>query len=71
MTWRTLQLDAGNASVADGSPRPGHQTAGRLSAAQLRDIAERKLPELNTADIAAAMRTVAGTARSMGVVEEG
>jgi len=38
-----------------------------LTASQLRDIAERKLPDLNTTDLAAAMRTVAGTARSMGV----
>lgn len=38
-----------------------------LSQAQLRAIAQRKLDDLNTDDIAAAMRTVAGTARSMGV----
>ena len=42
----------------------GHR---RLSRAQLRDIAERKLPDLNTDDVAMAMRTIAGTARSMGV----
>ena len=41
--------------------------AGTLTEAQLRAIAERKLPDLNTTDLAAAMRTVAGTARSMGV----
>lgn len=50
-----------------GSARPGHDSAGKLSLAQLREIAERKLPDLNTVDIEAAMRTVAGTARSMGV----
>lgn len=50
-----------------GSPRPGHQPAGRLSTAQLRAVARRKLPDLNTTDIAAAMRVIAGTARSMGV----
>lgn len=38
-----------------------------LTRTQLKDIAERKLPDLNTTDLAAAMRTVAGTARSMGV----
>jgi len=43
-----------------------------LTRGQLRAIAERKLPDLNTTDLAAAMRTVAGTARSMGVrVENG
>jgi len=50
-----------------GSARPGHLEAGRLTQAQLRSIAERKLPDMNTTDVAAAMRTVAGTARSMGV----
>jgi large subunit ribosomal protein L11 len=50
-----------------GSPAPGHNSAGRLTRAQLRAVAERKLPDLNTTDIEAAMRIVAGTARSMGV----
>ena len=50
-----------------GSARPGHEIAGKLTQEQLREIAERKLPDLNTPDIEAAMRTVAGTARSMGV----
>jgi large subunit ribosomal protein L11 len=50
-----------------GSARPGHQSAGQLTRAQLRVVAERKLPDLNTTDVEAAMRIVAGTARSMGV----
>jgi large subunit ribosomal protein L11 len=50
-----------------GSARPGHEKAGSLTAAQLRAIAERKLPDLNTTDVAAAMRVIAGTACSMGV----
>jgi large subunit ribosomal protein L11 len=50
-----------------GSPRPGHNGAGTLSKAQLRAVALRKLPDLNTTDLDAAMRIVAGTARSMGV----
>jgi large subunit ribosomal protein L11 len=50
-----------------GSARPGHEGAGSISTAQLRSIAERKLPDLNTTDIDAAMRVIAGTARSMGV----
>ena len=54
-----------------GSSRPGHNAAGRLSRAQLRAVAERKLPDLNTDDIEAAMRVIAGTARSMGVLVEG
>jgi large subunit ribosomal protein L11 len=50
-----------------GSDRPGHVDAGTLTVDQLRSIAERKLPDLNTTDLDAAMRIVAGTARSMGV----
>lgn len=53
-----------------GSGRPGHEVAGKLSQEQLREIAERKLPDLNTGDLDAAMRTIAGTARSMGVAIE-
>ena len=54
-----------------GSARPGHEVAGKLTEEQLRAIAERKLPDLNTSDVEAAMRTIAGTARSMGVVVVG
>lgn len=50
-----------------GSARPGHEAAGVLSRARLREIAERKLPDLNTADLDAAVRAIEGTARSMGV----
>jgi large subunit ribosomal protein L11 len=50
-----------------GSARPGHTGAGTLTRAQLRAIAERKLPDLNTPDLDKAARTIAGTARSMGV----
>jgi len=51
-----------------GAARPGTQTVAKMSRRQLREIAERKLPDLNTDDLAAAMRQVAGTARSMGVL---
>ena len=50
-----------------GSSRPGHEVAGKITTQQLREIAERKLPDLNTSDVEMAMRTIAGTARSMGV----
>lgn len=50
-----------------GSARPGHDSAGTLSREQLRRIAERKLPDLNTSDLESAMKQIAGTARSMGV----
>jgi large subunit ribosomal protein L11 len=51
----------------NGSPRPGHNSAGTLTKEQLRAVAQRKLPDLNTTDLDTAMRIVAGTARSMGV----
>jgi len=57
--------------LAGGSPRPGGQMVAKMSRVQLREVAERKLPDLNTDDIEAAMRQVAGTARSMGVLVEG
>jgi large subunit ribosomal protein L11 len=41
-----------------------------MSRAQLREVAERKLPDLNTDDLDEAMRQIAGTARSMGVLIE-
>jgi large subunit ribosomal protein L11 len=50
-----------------GSASPGHVAAGVLTHAQLHDIALRKLPDLNTTDLNAAIRTIAGTARSMGI----
>jgi large subunit ribosomal protein L11 len=53
-----------------GSPTPGHNGAGTLTSAQLRAVARRKLPDLNTTDLETAMRIVAGTARSMGVTVE-
>lgn len=53
--------------LQSGSPKPGSQVVAKMSRAQLREVAERKLPDLNTDDVDAAMRQIAGTARSMGV----
>ena len=50
-----------------GSAVPNRDKIGRLNEEQLRRIAEVKLPDLNTDDIGQAMRTIAGSARSMGV----
>ncbi len=47
------------------------ETVATLSVDQVREIAETKLPDLNTDDVGSAMRIVAGTARSMGVTVEG
>jgi large subunit ribosomal protein L11 len=55
------------AGIQSGSANPLRNKVGRITRQQLREIAERKMPDLNTDDIEAAMRIIAGTARSMGV----
>lgn len=55
------------AGILKGSGTTGKEKVGKLTAEQVRGIAETKLPDLNTNDVEAAMRIVAGTARSMGV----
>ena len=53
-----------------GSGEPNKSKVATISEAQVKEIAEIKLPDLNATDVDAAMRMVAGTARSMGVVVE-
>jgi large subunit ribosomal protein L11 len=55
------------AGLEKGSPTSNRQKVGKVTRAQLRKIAEIKMPDLNANDIEAAMRMVAGTARSMGL----
>lgn len=50
-----------------GSGKTPNSKVGTLSEAQLREIAEKKMADLNAASVEAAMKTIAGTARSMGV----
>ena len=50
-----------------GSSLAGRENKGKLSMDQVREIAEKKMADLNTSDIEAAMRTVIGSAKSMGV----
>jgi large subunit ribosomal protein L11 len=59
------------AGVAKGSARPNREKVGTVTRSQVREIAELKLPDLNAFDVEQAMRTVEGTARSMGLVVEG
>ena len=59
------------AGVAKASGTPNTVKAGKITKAQLQEIAEYKLPDLNANDVEAAMRIIAGTARNMGIeVEE-
>ncbi|MEJ5329564.1 MAG: 50S ribosomal protein L11 [Desulfobaccales bacterium] len=55
------------AQVASGSKEPNRAKVGSITRTQLQEIAKQKLPDLNTTDLDMAMRTIAGTARSMGI----
>ena len=59
------------AKLAKASGTPNSVTAGTITKAQLREIAEYKMPDLNANDVEAAMRIIAGTARNMGIKIEG
>jgi large subunit ribosomal protein L11 len=59
------------AGVPKGSAEPHKTKVGRLTADQVRQIAEQKLEDLNASDIGAASKIIAGTARSMGITVEG
>ena len=55
------------AKLEKGSSKPNSEKVGRLTRAQVEQIAKQKTPDLTAANLEAAMRTVAGSARSMGV----
>jgi large subunit ribosomal protein L11 len=59
------------AGVPKGSGEPHKTKVGRLSAAQVREIAQTKLEDLNANDVEQAAKIIAGTARSMGITVEG
>ncbi|MGB2822502.1 MAG: 50S ribosomal protein L11 [Phycisphaerae bacterium] len=58
------------AQIAKGSGVPNKEKVGTVTAEQVRQIAERKLADLNAHDVEAATRIIEGTARSMGIVVE-
>jgi len=55
------------AKLPKGSQAPGRDVAGSVTKAQLKEIAEAKMVDLNTSDVEQAMKIIAGTARSMGL----
>ena len=59
------------ARVEKGSPEPHKVKVGSVTKAQVKEIAQIKMPDLNANDIDAAMKTVEGTARSMGIEVKG
>jgi 50S ribosomal protein L11 len=59
------------AGIQSGSGRPNTQKVGKVTRAQIEEIAKTKLQDMNAASLEAAMRSIAGTARSMGLEVEG
>ena len=59
------------AGVSKGSGKPNTSKAGSITKAQLREIAEKKMPDLNAKDIEGAMKIVAGSARQAGIEIKG
>ena len=59
------------AKIEKGSQRPHTDKVGKITRAQAEQIAKAKMPDLTAADLDAAVRTIAGSARSMGVTVEG
>jgi large subunit ribosomal protein L11 len=55
------------ARLPKGSGEPNKNKVGKITKAQVEEIARKKLEDLNTTDVAAAMRTIEGTCRSMGI----
>lgn len=55
------------AGLKKGSPEPNKKKVGQVTRAQVREIAETKMPDLNAYDVEAAIRIIEGTARSMGL----
>jgi large subunit ribosomal protein L11 len=59
------------AKIDKGSQRPNTEKVGRISRAQAEEIAKSKMPDLTASDLDAAVKTIAGSARSMGIEVEG
>ena len=59
------------AGVDKGSGEPNKEKVGTVTLAQVREIAEIKMPDLNTTSVESAMRTISGTARSVGITVKG
>ncbi len=59
------------AKIEKGSAEPNRTKVAKVTRKQIREIAEMKMPDLNAHDVEAAMKMVAGTARSMGITVEG
>jgi large subunit ribosomal protein L11 len=56
--------------IAKGSGKPNKEKSGTISRAQIEEIAKRKMPDLNTTNLESAVKTIEGTAKSMGLIIE-
>ena len=65
----SLILEA--ADIPKGSSEPNKEKVGTVTSSQIKEIAKIKMADLNTSDVESAMRMIAGTARSMGIVIKG
>ena len=65
----SLLLEA--VGIPKGSGEPNREKIGTVTKAQLKEIAEIKMPDLNASDVESAIRMISGTARSMGIVVKG
>lgn len=54
-------------NIESGSPTPNKKKVGKITKSQLKEVAERKMQDMNTKDIDQAMKVLAGTARSLGI----
>ena len=59
------------AGIPKGSSKPNREKIGTITRDNIKEIAEKKMPDLNAASVEAAMKTVEGTARSLGLTVEG
>mgnify|MGYP000041168280 CR=1 FL=1 len=59
------------AKLKKGADNPSKEVVGTIKTSQIKEIAEIKMPDLNASDVESAMRMIAGTARSMGIIVEG
>ena len=66
-----LPEEGGQAEVAAAKTVPGRETVGTVTVAQVREIAEAKMKDLNANDVEAAMKIILGSARSMGIEVKG
>ena len=57
--------------IAKGSGQANREKVGKITRAQIEEVAKKKMPDLNTTNLESAMKTIEGTARSMGLTVEG